>query len=294
MDLLKCINSFQAVVNYKSFAKAAEALHSTQSTISKQISWLERNLGVKLIARTSHGLNLTDSGKIFFHETKELLNQWNEVKAKTLSQKNELAGHLNIAASMTTGERLLLPLMTKFLGKNKKITLSFFIHNYFLDLVTENIDVFITTLVMPTVKLITREKILTLNAKIVASPEYLAAHGNLKNLEDLASHNCLIYLLQDQPYIWQFSNGQSVEINGNFQTNNIQSVIFAALQDIGIAFVPTAFIQQELKRGELKIVLPNCEAQQYKIYAYYHRSAKTGGMARTYIDYLSKEFRRLV
>jgi DNA-binding transcriptional LysR family regulator len=291
MDWLKCINSFQAVIYYKSFAKAAEALHTAQPTISKQISWLEKNLGIKLIARTSRGLHLTDHGKIFFHESKELLNQWNNIKAKTLSQKNELVGHLNVATSTTTGERLLLPLMAKFLEKNKKVTVNFFIHNYSVDLINENMDVFVTTLAIPTSKLITCETLMPLNAKIVASPHYLAGHVNLKKIENLASHNCLIYLMQDQPYIWQFSNGQSVEINGSFQTNNMQSVICAALQGIGIAFIPTAFIQEELKNGHLKVILPSCEAQLYRIYAYYHRSTESGGIARTYIDYLAKELK---
>jgi DNA-binding transcriptional LysR family regulator len=92
--------------------------------------------------------------------------------------------------------------------------------------------------------------------------------------------------LQAKPNTWEFAKGKSVEITGNFQANNIQSVINATSSGLGISFVPEVFIRKELQLKQLKLLLPSYTGQQHAVYAYYQRSAHTLGLIKTFISYL--------
>ncbi len=288
MDYLTCIQSFQTVIKIGSFAKAAESLHTTQSTISKRINWLESRLSTKLIERTTRELNITEAGKIFLQRSQDLISLWQEIENNLHTQGTEPSGFLNIKASSTSSSSFILPMTCKFLTQYPNVKINYTVHNHYLDLIQDQTDIYITTLFIPTTKLTIRETLISLNSQIIASPEYLKNHGTPKSIEDLKKHNCLIYAFADEPYFWQFSNGQTIEIDGNFQTNTFKVIIEMALQGVGLAFIPSAFVQKQLKEKQLEIILPEHQATYYQLYAYSHRMARKQSLARLYLDSIKK------
>lgn len=290
MDWLKCINSFHAVVQHKNFGKAAEQLRTTQPAVSKQVQWLEQQLGVHLLARTTREIGLTEVGQRFYAQTKDFLGQWQEIKTSVTGQApTEFAGSLNVATSTTSGERVVWPLTVDFLQHHPQLQMNYEIHNHPIDLIRSDVDVYVTTLRMPVSKLVVREILAVLPWQLVVSPAYLKQKGQLKTLADLASHACLIYTLQIQPHVWSFNHGKTVEVDGHFYTNNIQSLILAALQGLGIALVPRLFVQKELAQKSLVTLFPEYTAQRDELYAYYQRSAKQSGLVMQYLAYLKSQ-----
>ncbi len=103
MDWITCAKSYVTVVDMGSLAQAATKLNTSSSALSKRLAWLENQLGVQLLKRTTRTLTMTDAGRLFYQRGKLLLDDWTQLVSETTSTYGEVSGVLRIGAPLATG-----------------------------------------------------------------------------------------------------------------------------------------------------------------------------------------------
>lgn len=289
MDYYTCIKSFHILVQEGNFAKAAEFLKVQQSTVSKRIQWLEQEVNFKLLERTTRELVLTEKGKLFLEESKELITRWYNLLKSLDGEANIGSGSIYMSASSAIADFMITDIVHNFLQKYPTICINYSVRNEFINLSKESLDLYITNLHIPTSKLIIREELIAMDAQIVATPEFLAKNGIPRKLADLEKFNCISHQHAKDPSIWKFTNGESIKIQSNLSHNNFSSIIKATKAGLGLSLTPTLYIQKELLANELCIVLPELISQEFKIYAYYIASKHRKDVVSMFLGFLKQQ-----
>ena len=140
MDRLAAMQTFVRVVESGSFSAVARETRSTQSGVSKQVAALERELGAKLLSRTTRSLALTEAGERYFAQARRLVAEIAEAEATLLQGEQQLSGWLRVAASVGYGRLQLMPLVKSFLAAHPKVKMDLRLNDGFIDLIEEGID----------------------------------------------------------------------------------------------------------------------------------------------------------
>lgn len=297
MDWIKAIESFHKVVEHFSFARAAEDMHTTQSSISKRIQWLEDQLDTQLLKRSTRELNLSEAGEIFFTKTKPFIKQWYDIKSITKDYNKEPQGDLRIGITVATNIYL-DELFCSFLKEFKKININFLVGSKPEDLLNNNINILISQKLSnePTFANLENKLNQTLlysySRAAFASPEYIKKSTKLETTEDLKNHNCLVNTRLTPENTWLFDD-LKVNVNGNFKSNNTLSLIKAAIDGVGIIWVPQSSISQECHAGLLDRVLPGAASKEQALYAYNLKAQYTPSKIIAFLKYASVFFSSL-
>jgi len=183
---------FLRVVEVQSFTAAAEALGLPKSSVSRSVAHLEESLGVQLLQRTTRAVQLTDAGRLYFEEASRALGALEQAQA-TLSQLDSRPqGPVRITAPADLGAQVLAPLAARFVRRTPGITLEFVLTARLVNLVEEGVDLAVRAGPLRDSSLISR-RVSGLDAWIFASPAYLDARGTPTSLEELASHDCVLF-----------------------------------------------------------------------------------------------------
>jgi len=274
MDRLRAMATFVRVVESGSFSAVAREQESTQSAVSKQVAGLERVLGVKLLARTTRALALTDAGERYFEQARRLVDEIQEAESGARRGKEQLAGWLRVAASVGFGRRVLLPLVQGFLAAHPEVRVDLKLNDGFVDLVEQGIDVALRVGELADSTLVAR-RVGTTHRALVASRRYLRRLP--KGLKpprapaELLAHNCIVYTEVQSRIEWTFTAGagagapsgstQSVRVAGNLRTNSSEVIRAAILAGMGIGYSPTWLFDEEIASGEVQILMPGWRTQ---------------------------------
>jgi len=274
MDRLRAMATFVRVVESGSFSAVAREQESTQSAVSKQVAGLERVLGVKLLARTTRALALTDAGERYFEQARRLVDEIQEAESGARRGKEQLAGWLRVAASVGFGRRVLLPLVQGFLAEHPEVRVDLKLNDGFVDLVEQGIDIALRVGELADSTLVAR-RVGTTHRALVASRRYLRRLP--KGLKpprapaELLAHNCIVYTEVQSRIEWTFTAGagagvpsgsaQSVRVAGNLRTNSSEVIRAAILAGMGIGYSPTWLFDEEIASGEVQILMPGWRTQ---------------------------------
>lgn len=256
MDLLKSIHVFRTVCTVMSFSKAATQLNLVPSAVSRQISELEKYLGVRLLQRTTRSIHLTEQGQQYLEKMEQICEH---VHALTHIHKQEksLLGHIRITAPPILGAKFLNTVIPTYLKSYPNVSISVVLLNREVDLIEEGYDFAIRIGILNDSSLIAR-KIAHFPLSVVASPDYLAMAGEPQHPKELIKHNCLINTLTQAPYRWQFRENKryfSVKVKGDFEANDDEMLQSLASSGAGIAYLPTYFVKEKINTGELISIL---------------------------------------
>lgn len=263
---------FAVVVEENSFSEAAKKTGLSKTVVSKKVSALEKGLGTQLLYRTTRKLNLTDAGRLLYKHAKGINQQAQEAFFAINELSKDISGHITMSVPTISGELLLADLIAAFCKMHPKITIELRLENKLVDLVDEGVDLAIRTAELENSSLIA-VPLLESNWVVCASPNYLKSSSKLNNINDLKHHNCLCYDLQTNgSNEWRFIvNGihESILVKGSMSSNNALSLKKAALNDIGLIYVPKCSIYNELQNGSLVSVLNNVKARSLGVFAVY-------------------------
>lgn len=253
MDDFNTIPVFLTVVKEKSFSRAAEILGISTPAVSKRISKLEINLGVKLLHRTTRKLSLTESGQRYYEYLLQASDAIRSAENAAIENKDIPAGKLRINTHQGFADSHLGALIASFLKKYPLVEIQLVAVDVFDEVNFENFDLILTTkdIHYPFYKAIQVEKETGITC---ASPEFLAEWGIPSTPEDLKNFNCLLYSFHQVPDEWVFikdGNETKVKISGNLKSNNPNVVRDAALNGLGIASLPTVLVDKAINSGEL-------------------------------------------
>lgn len=289
---LQQLASFVAVVNAGSFVGAAEALDLSKAALSRHVTDLETQLGVRLLHRTTRRLSLTDEGQRFHARATELLAMAGELESETSAGSGEAAGVLRINAPLTFGNLHLAPLWPGFLAANPKVTLDVTLNDRVVDLVEEGYDVAVRITNLASSQLVSR-RLATTRVVLCASPAYLAAHGTPSHPRELAGHEVVSYAYWTGGDDWRFTGADGearVRVQPRIHTNSGDTCRIAALRGQGVVLQPDFLIGDDLRRGDLVEVLPGWRSLELGIHAVYASRKHLPMKTRRLVDFLVDAF----
>lgn len=253
MDSFGAIPVFVAVVECGGFSPAARFLGVSKSAVSKRITQLEDQLGVKLLHRTTRKLSLTEAGEHYFEHALKANTAARDAEDAVAQLQGEPRGRLRINTPMSFGRLHMAPMIPEFLKHHPKISIDLVMDDKVVDLVRGGFDIAIRTGELADSSLIAR-RLAPLNSVLCVSPDYLENNGYPNQINDLRQHNCLSFSYSNDVKEWTFikeGQSQSVEVLGNYQVNNSEALRDAVLQGLGIARLPTFVAGPDIKSGKL-------------------------------------------
>ena len=135
---LRTLRYFLAAAQEENITKAADILHVTQPTLSRQMMDLERELGVTLMLRGKNGLTLTDDGIFFRQQAQEIVELADRLEKSFVERQNNISGMVVIGASETVGSQTLARLIKEFSGKYPAV--QFTLYNETVDNIKDRLD----------------------------------------------------------------------------------------------------------------------------------------------------------
>ncbi len=276
---------FTCIVEKGSLAKAAEVFGISPSVASKRLARLEGRLGVQLLNRTTRQQSLTEVGRFFYERVSILQNDWVSIVEEAKSIQKSPRGTLRIATPQPIASRFLMPLLAEFRRRYPGVELDI-LHRSINSLPSSDADVSIS-------RVLDQYDSATMIAapfyhyhnSLFASPHYLSQQNPLKVLGDLSHSDCLAYGSTAIDTEWHFNKG-IIKPNTIFKTDNTEVLISAAVNHMGIIYVPEVMVTMELQRGTLVPVLPSLKSQQYTTVAYYSKMDFTPTKIKLLIDLL--------
>ncbi len=295
MDRARRIEAFVQVIDAGSFSAAARAMKLSPSAVSKLMSRIEEQLGVRLVDRSTRQLRLTPEGELYYQRCVRIVSEIEDAEQALSEHLSEPSGRLRVNSSMAIGVHHIQALIPEFLARYPKIELDLSLSDAVVDLMEERAEVAIRVGPLKDTSLKAR-KICESRRAVVASPAYLEAHGVPQKPHDLLEHNCLAYNLTPTLNQWPFRIAGSVEevaVRGNFTGNSGEMLRHMALTGLGIARLGWFQVGEDVRLGKLVPLLEEFHAGELQgIYAVFFGRKYTAARVRYFVDYLVEKLGR--
>ena len=289
---LNAIRVFVQVAQVRGFAAAAQVLDMTPSGVSKAVGRLEKDLGAKLLHRTTRSVSLTTDGQSFLERCQNALLEISDAET-TLGQMRVLPqGRLRVKVPVGFGRRVVAPALPAFLARYPGITLDVEVSDRIVDVAHEGLDLAITMGLPENTGLIAR-RLCTQNMMVCASPEYIAAHGAPLVPDDLDHHRCLGYpLAQTRHYReWFFSREGQTSVktpSGQLNINNAESLLAYGVAGVGIVMLSTFMAAEAVRAGSLVQLLTDYRSRGPDVYAVFPPSRNLSARVRAFVALLEE------
>ena len=255
---MKGLVLFSHINKLGSLSAAAQLLGMSRSSVSKQLSALEKRIGSRLLNRTTRKIVLTEVGRQILQEAHKVELALKTIEHISEDHQSEIAGALKISCSSGQGRVHLVPLMAKFLARYPKLTLNIQLEDRFVDMLAEKVDVSIRIGYLPDSTLIAR-KLGDLSWMLCASPEYLKNAPPLQKPSDLIHHRCLYYQNSKLAMnTWTFTSEvgeESVTVPGPLAINDPGALVSAAIEHAGVLMIDKGLLGDTISQGKLISVL---------------------------------------
>ncbi len=292
MDTHEAMRTFAKVVELGSFANAAQRLDIARSAVTRQIAFLERRYGVRLLNRTTRKLSLTEAGQAFLDRIGPILADVAELELALQEKGQRPSGVLRISAPFSFGILHLGPAISGYLERYPDVSIDLELNDRRVDLVEEGFDLALRVGTPSGSSLVARP-LAEQHMHVCASPEYLARHGTPEHPEALRQHRCLNYTYASHGNEWQFEkDGRShaVRVAGALRANNGDVLRTAALAGHGIIMQPGFIVDADIQAGRLVALLTDYRTRSFPVQAMYPHRRFLSPKVRTFVDYLDELF----
>lgn len=293
--LLGSIELFCLAAEEGSFTAAANEAGVTPAAVSRSISRLEERLGVRLFARTTRSIRLTEGGRSYYEQCRQALSQLVEAEREVTGRQQDPAGTLRISVPTTYGHFRILPLLPIFRSRYPQVKIDIHISNRNIDFVSEGYDMAIRVRAQPDSSLIARH-LEDAALVVVATPDYLERTGVPQKLEDLEQHDCIQFELPSsgRRISWLFTEqGKEREIfagGGYCCSEDVLGGVTLAKHGAGLFQTYRFIVEKELEEGSLVEVLEPFRGRFRPFSLLYPHSRHVPLRLRAFIDFLM-EFR---
>jgi DNA-binding transcriptional LysR family regulator len=289
LDLLD-VALFVRAARLANVSAAGREFGLSAAVASARLAQLERQLGTRLLHRTTRRVSLTQEGELFITRAQPLLDAADAARASVGRGRAEPQGRLKVSMSSSFGRQHVAPVIPAFLRRYPDVSLELRLSDEIVDLVDEGIDVAVRLGALKDSSLVARR--LAANRRVIcASPAYLAAHGTPRHPAELARHECVI--LGDQRD-WTFATPAgplTVRVGGRLVSSNGEAIREALLDGFGLALKSTWDVGPHLRDGSLVSVLDDYPlAEPVAIWAVYPSRAFVPLKTLAFIDFLAAHF----
>jgi len=287
---------FAKVADSGSFSKASQLIGLPKSTLSRRISNLERELGERLLQRTTRKLNLTEFGLRLVQHGRQVGEEIEAAVALTQHRQIQPSGVLRISMPNDFANLLLASLLAEFIEAYPAIALEIDLTARRVDLLSESFDLAIRMGDLPDDATLTAKRVYRHASGLYASPDYLSRRGSPEQPQELLKHEALHLLTRTrerQP--WQLNKGEEQWTGvppGRASANSPELLVRLARQHQGIVAVPAPYAQVYVQSNELVRVLPEWSLPQVSAWAVFPGRRLMPAKTRVFIDFLEAALHR--
>jgi len=279
---------FHAVADAGSLTHAGDTLHLSQSAVSRQIRALEEGLNTTLFHRHARGLILTEQGELLFDATKHMTKRLDAAAARIRDSEEEVFGELRVTTTIGFGSLWLAPRLPALYERYPDLKIDLMLEERLLDLPMREADVAIR-MKEPSQADLIRRRLMTINMRLYATPEYLAAHGTPDTTDDLSKHR----VISQNATSAQVSAGailvrelMTYPVGSTLTVNNYFGVLQAVIHHLGIGVLPDYLTQNF---PQLVRVLPDIQSAEVPVFLAYPEELRQSKRVEVFRDFVSEE-----
>jgi DNA-binding transcriptional LysR family regulator len=258
-DDLSILSGFLTVAEERSFTRAGKRLGVSASAMSHAIRGLEERLGIRLLSRTTRSVAPTEAGKQLLARLRPALTEVGEALDQISGLRDKPAGHVRLLVPRLAVASVLAPKLGQLARDYPEILLDVTTDDSRLDIVAGGFDAGIHFGEFIEKDMIAVRVSPDHRPAIVGSPTYFESHPKPKSPRDLIRHQCINFRHGSAGlYRWEFEKGKkslSVAVNGPLIVDDVELVVRAAIDGVGLAFLSEHHVVPHLANGELARVL---------------------------------------
>ncbi|MEH6419629.1 LysR family transcriptional regulator [Pseudomonas sp. CGJS7] len=294
MDRIADLTLFLRVLDLGSISAAARSLDLSVAVASQRLKRLERDLGVRLLHRTTRQLHATAEGMALAERGRALIEELEGLTSDLRQSGSQPSGVLRVTTSASFGRMYISPLLPEFQRRYPAVRLSVNLNDERLDLIASGMDLAIRIGPLDDSSLVAR-KLADNRRVLAASPEYLRRHGAPRVPEDLTDHECLLLVgTQGRMEYWRVvdeaGHQSTVRVNGRLESNFGEVLRDAALAGLGIAHFSAWHVHEDLRAGRLVEVLPGYRLPDTAINAVMPQRRFVPLRVRAFVDFVAESF----
>ncbi|PLS20763.1 LysR family transcriptional regulator [Neptunicoccus cionae] len=281
---------FHAVADAGSLTHAGDALHLSQSAVSRQIRALEETLGVTLFHRHARGLILTEQGELMFDATSAMSKKLESTEARLRDSEDEVFGELKVTTSVGFGSLWLSPRMGRLYDRYPDLKIDLMLEERVLDLPMREADVAIR-MKEPSQADLVRRRLMDVNMRFYATQPYLDKFGTPETFEELRSHRIVSQNLTSQQVTASLNWIRPIlagEHLSHLTVNNYFGVLQAVLYGVGIGLLPS-YVTVDFP--QLIRILPEDQSHQVPVYLAYPEELRHSKKVAIFRDFVLEEIK---
>lgn len=296
MDL-NHVSTFARVVQDGSFTAAAKSLRLPKSSVSRSVAQLEEELGIRLLQRTTRKLHLTDAGAAFYERVSRALGDITDATSAAADAQEQLRGTVRLTAPVDFGVWALASILARFVRKHPGIHVDLVLTGRVVDLVGEGIDLAVRAGKLRDSSLIAK-RVGDLRSVLYASPKYLARRGTPQSLDELASHDCVLFRAPNGKTSWELSRGgegpiEEVHVTGPLSADDLSFARKATIGGAGIGLLPEFLCGRAEASGHLVRLLPDYQLSGAILHIAYPSARFVPQRVIVLREYLAKELAKM-
>ena len=283
-------NAFVAVLEQKSFTKAAKQLGLSPPRVSDMVRSLEDRLGVRLVERTTRSVAPTSAGERLLGRLRPVLEEYQAALDSTNEFRSKPAGLLRLNVAPPAADFILADAVPRFLALYPEISLDISVDSALADIVAERFDAGIRPGDRVARDMIAVRISDELPFAVVAAPAYLAEHGAPTTPQELTAHNCICFRLPSGLFPWRFRMKRRVveiHVDGRVTLNERSMAVKAAIEGVGLIQLPLPYVISDLAAGKLVTVLDEwAPPPSDPFYLYYPSRRQNRPALKALVDFL--------
>jgi len=291
MDKLRSMEIFLATVDAGSFAGAAERCGMSAVMVGKHIRALEALLGASLLTRTTRRHALTEIGRHYAAQCRQILAQVTDAESVAESMRAAPRGLLRVTAPVSFGATWLSPAVADYLVRWPDVSVDVSLNDRTVDLVEEGFDVAVRVGPLPDSSLVARP-LRPYGMIVCAAPSYLERRGTPHTPADLARHECLEFTGWVPEARWKLKgekDGRHIPPS-RLRANNTQALRMAALAGFGIVMQAEMILRPDIEAGRLVPLLQSYLPAPRPMHLLYSRDRQATPKLTTFVDFLLERF----
>jgi len=304
MDRLAAMEAFVQVVEAGSFSSAARLLGVGQPAVSKTVAQLEERLGVQLLLRSSRRLTPTEAGQTYYEHARRSIEAADEADLAARDTYSGLTGRLRFSAAVTFARLQIVPHLGDFLAAHPALAVEAVLDDRNVDLMEEGIDVALRMGELTDSSLVAR-RLGAIKRIVVATPAYLAAHGEPRLPADLPGHAAVVYALGGGGSTWTFTRKEqaaaqksgtpgtsvSVTLQDRLRFTAAEGMREAVFAGLGLAVSSEGMFEPEVSQGKVKAILTEWQLPALGLWAIFPAGRRASVKARRFVDFVEARLR---
>lgn len=287
MDTLHAMHAFIRIVESGSLTAAADAMDVSQPSMVRTLAALERELGVRLLNRTTRRMSLTDEGRDYYDRARQIVAAVEEAQLSLSARRTTPKGRLRVASSVSFGRTFVAPVVAEFLAAHPEVQVELLLLDRVVDLVEEGMDVAVRVARLPDSSMVAHG-IGEVHRVVVASPALLKSAGTPKAPADLQKQRCVSFTGVTSAGHWEFADRRKltrVPVTNRLVTNQIDAGVLACVHGVGFGRFFDYHVLNEIKAGKLVRVLGKFEGAPVPANVVYPSSRQQSPNVRSFVTF---------